>query len=343
MCPAKKQFDEKSLFLKIIHFTGLVVLSVIAIMALTWGAAALWIDGPGHMLGVVFIASLFLASGIVLYKVRPYWLALLAVVAGVGLVAIWWLSIVPSNDRDWLPDVSRLANAELQGNRLTISNLRNFNYRSETDFDVNWETRHYDLENLRGLDIFLCYWGPTNIAHTILSWEFDNDRYLAISIETRKEKGESYSAIRGFFRQYEVYYVVSDERDVVRLRTNSRGEQLYLYNLSVRRPVAKSLLLDYVNEIKQLAQKPRWYNALTHNCTTAIRYHADHVLTAAPWDLRMLVNGQVDQMLYERKRISTSVPFDELRRLSNITSKALVANYREFSREIRHELPRSQL
>lgn len=331
-----KQPVERSRFRRTLNGALYLILTAMTVLALSWAGAALWFDGPtSRLLSYLLLGALVLACGTLLQTVRPYILALAAILTLVGLITIWWLAITPSNDRDWLPDVAKLTTAELMNNQLTIHNQRNINYRSETDFDSHWETRHYDLEKLRSLDIFLCYWGPTNIAHTILSWGFDNDRYLAISIETRKERGETYSAVRGFFRQYEVYYVVADERDVVRLRTNYRGEQLYLYRMSVTRSAAKDLLLDYIEEINRLAEHPRWYNALTHNCTTAIRYHSNHVTTVQPWDLRMLVNGQVDQMLYERKRVATSIPFEVLRRESAISDKAKKSNLNNFSRQIR--------
>ena len=126
--------------------------------------------------------------------------------------------------------------------RVTIQNVRNFKYRSETDYDQRWETRTYNLDQIRGVDLFLSFWGPTQIAHTIVSWEFDDGQHLAISIETRKAKGESYSALRGFFRQYELYYVVADERDLVGLRTNYRGEQVYLYRIRVPAPTGTGSL-----------------------------------------------------------------------------------------------------
>src|SRR6202035_2568939 len=112
-------------------------------------------------------------------------------------------------------------------------------------------------------DMFLSYWGPTLIAHTIASWEFDDGRHLAISIETRKERGETYSALRGFFRQYELVYVVADEHDLIGLRTDYRGEQVYLYRLRVSAVPARALLVDYLQEINRLAEHPQWYNALT--------------------------------------------------------------------------------
>ena len=187
------------------------------------------------------------------------------------VVVAAWLAIPPSNTRDWQPDVATLAFADIHGDRVIVHNVRNAEYRTETDYTVRLEDRALDLSQLRSLDVFLVHWGSRLIAHTIMSWGFEGDRYLAISIETRKEKGEQYSALRGFFRQYELVFVVADERDVVRLRTNVRGEDVHVYRLDVPPEDARRLLLRYLQEINQLREHPEWYNALTDNCTTAIQ------------------------------------------------------------------------
>ena len=208
---------------------------------------------------------------------RPFWRAL--AVWGVGFLAIivWWSTLQPSNDRDWQPDVAKVAWAEVSGDKLTFHNVRDFDYRSETDFTPRYEDRVYDLSKLRGLDLVMSYWGSPAIAHTIMSWEFEGSRPLAISIETRKSKGQEYSAVKGFFRHYEIIYVAADERDVVRVRTNYRGEDDYLYRLKVAPEQARALLMDYVTTMNALAKTPEFYNALVDNCTTSIRQHVTHV------------------------------------------------------------------
>ncbi|MGO9932398.1 MAG: DUF4105 domain-containing protein [Steroidobacteraceae bacterium] len=218
--------------------------------------------------------------------------------------------------------------------------MRNFKYRSESDYEQRWETRTYNLDRIRGIDLFLSFWGPTQIAHTIVSWDFGDGEHLAISIETRKEKGESYSALRGFFRQYELYYVVADERDLVGLRTNHRDEQVYLYHISTSASQARALLVDYLEEVNQLADHPQWYNALTQNCTTRIRGHGQNIGAAGRFDWRLLANGHLDQLLYERGQIDASLPFEQLRARSNITERAKSAgDSPDFSIRIRQGLP----
>jgi len=302
-----------------------------------WACAALFFDSP---LSGWITAAFALAAIAVVGWIRPFWKGLFCYCALFLAVIFWWLSIEPSNEREWLPDVARLPSAEIDGDLITIRNVRNFTYRSEFDYDEHWEERHYDLSKLQGVDIFLIYWGSPWIAHTIMSWVFEDGPPLAISIETRKEVGEEYSAVRGFFRQFELYYVVSDERDVVRLRTNHRGEDVYLYHLIAKPETARNVLLAYLEEINRLSQKPRWYNAFRYNCTTAIRHHIQSVTPGSPFDWRILLNGRLDELGYQRGTIDTSMPFEELRMQSNITERAkAIAEDSDFSTGIREGLP----
>src|SRR5271163_3492947 len=317
-----------------------IAMSAIVVAAVAWGVMAIWFDGPhSRVLAGAMVAGLTLASIGLAALVRPLFRGLAVALFPVIVVGLWWTSIPASNTRDWTPDVARTARATLNGNLVTIENVRNFNYRSESDYDERWETRTYDLDKISGMDLFLSFWGPTEIAHTIISWDFDDGQHLAISIETRKQKGESYSAIRGFFRQYELYYVVADERDLVGLRTNYRGEQVYLYRIRIPPQQARALLIDYLDEVNQLADRPEWYNALTQNCTTTIRGHTQHIGAAGSLDWRMLVNGHLDELLYERGQIDTSLPFAEVKLRSDITDAAKAAgDVPDFSAKIRQGL-----
>jgi hypothetical protein len=306
-------------------------------VSFAWACAALYFDGPFS--GLIAVAFACAALGI-LGWVRPFSKGLAFFGALFLAVLIWWLSLEPSNEREWLPDVARLPAAEIDGDRVVVRNVRNFVYRSEFDYDERWEERTYDLSKLKGVDVFLIYWGSPWIAHTIMSWVFEDQPPLAISIETRKEVGEEYSAVRGFFRQFEIYYVVSDELDVIRLRTDHRGEDVYLYRLLASPELARDVLLDYFEEINQLAAKPRWYNAFRYNCTTAIRHHVQNVAPGSPFDWRILLNGHIDQLAYERGNIDTSLPFDELKQKSEINERArAVVRDSDFSTKIREGLP----
>jgi hypothetical protein len=257
-----------------------------------------------------------------------------------ALVLGWWLSIAPRNDRLWLADVSRLPAMRVEGQRLTVTNVRNFEYRSEQDFTARWEERSYDLSRLAGLDLAIGDWGAGLIVHTMLSWEFEGGEHLVVSIETRKEEGESYSALRGFFRQFELYYAVGDERDILGVRAGVRAERVRVYRLSLSPDRARSLLLSYAQRINRLAEEPAWYNAATHNCTTSIRLHAIELGIERPWDWRVLVNGRGEELLYSQGMVDTSLPFEELRARSDVTEAARAAlGSPDFSARIRAGLP----
>ncbi|MDQ8020568.1 MAG: DUF4105 domain-containing protein [Moraxellaceae bacterium] len=305
-----------------------------------WAVAALSIDAawapwPG-------LACALLMTGLLAW-LRPFRYAL----AGCGLIVIgviaWWLHLAPGSERDWQADVTRPPRATLDGHMLTIENVRNFRYHGadDTDSEQHWETRRYDLSKIIGLDIYLSSWGPQHIAHTIMSWRFADGPPLAISIETRKERGESYSAVLGFFRQYELYYVVADERDVIGVRTGHRGETIRLYAIAGRRDGARRLLMGYIKDINALAAQPRWYNAFTTNCTTVIFDNVQHVFGVSKlWDWRVYANAHLPEMLYEEGFVDTTMPYAELQQRSDITAAAQAADGADdFSTRIRANLP----
>ena len=310
-------------------------------LALAWGAAALLYTVPGpHALAVGLAAGVALLGWAALAfdhsLGRAVGIAALLLV-GVGL---WWSQLRPSNLEDWAPENARTPRGEISGDELLLHDVRDFDYHTETDFTQRWETRRYDLGKLRGLDLFLSHWGSPAIAHTILSWQFEDAPPLAISIETRKDKHQQYDAIAGFFRNYPILYVPADERDLVRLRTNYRGENVWLYQLRMPVPRARALLVDYVEEMNRLAARPEWYNALTENCTTAILTHVQQVGGSVPLDWRLFANGHLDELLYERGAIANGIPFDELRERSHIDARAKAADQDPaFSERIREGLP----
>lgn len=327
--------------MRVVRILLTVVLCLLALLGLAWGGAALWFDGPSARWLAGVLAVAFVLSGLAtLIAVRPPARAAVVLLVLIGGVAFWWSRIPARNDRDWQADVAQLPSATIDGDRVTVRNVRNFDYRSETDFTEHWDTRTYDLSQLRGGDMFFSFWGPTLIAHTIASWDFGDGQHLAISIETRKQRGESYSALLGFFRQYELYYVVADERDVIGVRTNHRGERVYLYRIRLPPGRSRALALDYLEQVNRLVEQPRWYNALTQNCTTTIREHAARVGPVQSWSWQILANGYLDQLWYERGVLDTSLPFAELKSRSDITERAKAADGDPaFSTRIREGLP----
>jgi len=176
----------------------------------------------------------------------------------------------------------------------------------------------------------------------MVSFGFQGGDYVCFSIETRKEVGENYSALRGFFRQYELTYVIADERDLVRLRTNYRqGEDAYLYRIKTKPEGARALFLSYLERANRLHQRAEWYNALTGNCTTNIRVQADEARGGrSPFDWRILANGHGDELLYERGRIAANLPFADLKQQSKINARAREADQDPaFAKRIREGLP----
>ena len=261
-------------------------------------------------------------------------------VLATALAAGWWRSLRPSNDRDWRPEVARVATSEMQGDRVTVRNVRNFRYRSVDDFEERWEERHYDLAALEGLDIFFIDWGAPLINHTILSWSFKDGQHLAVSVEVRKRKGQGYSALKALFRQFELIYIVADENDVIKLRTNYRREQVYLYRLRTSPAQARALLLDFLQEINVVAATPIWYNALAANCTSIIRERVIHAGGEVPWSWKLFANAYLPELLYRRGSFDTSRPFPELKAMSHVNERALaVKEGEDFSARIRKGLP----
>jgi hypothetical protein len=256
------------------------------------------------------------------------------------LILVWWFTLEPSNTRDWQPDVAILPRAEINGDLITLRNIRNCEYTSETQYTVNHYDKTVRLSQLKAVDLFLVYWGSPLIAHTMLSFQFGDDDFVCVSIETRKTVDEEYSALRGFFRQYELIYVLADERDLVRLRTNFRNEDVYLYRLAFNPDVAGPVFLQYLHQINELYARPQWYNALISNCTSNIRGHARPYTRDARIDWRILVNGFVDEMAYERGMLDTRLPFAELKRTSHINARArALGDDPDFSLRIRDGLP----
>ena len=263
-----------------------------------------------------------------------------AVMLVAALAVGWWVRLRPSNDRDWRRDVARLATAQIRGDHVTVRNVRNFRYRSVEDFDERWEERSYDLSLLAGLDIFFIAWGPKLYNHTILSWSFADGQRLAISVEVRKRRDQGYSAWKAFFRQYELVYVAADERDVIKLRTNYRREQVYLYRVITSRSAARSLLLAYLEAMNEIAVRPLWYNALTANCTTVIRQRVIHAGGRLPFSWRYFANAYLPPLLYRRGLLDRSRPLEELKAMSHINPRAQrTAETDDFSKRIREGLP----
>jgi len=308
-----------------------------------WGVGAIYYSPlPGETLRAV-LAGIFVVAtilGFALLPRRRRTLTIFLVVFAV-LVALFF-QIPASNDRDWQPEVSQTPYATINGDLVTIHGVRNLDYRTETDFTPRWETRTYDLSRLDSVDLIAVYWGSKAIAHTMLSFGFGGKDYVAISIETRKEIGESYSTIAGFFRHYELVYIVADERDIIRVRTTYRQPQEDVYVYRVRAPLAngRRVFLDYIKTMNEMRKRPRFYNTLTTNCTTGVWLHTKMNPESPPLSWKILLSGYVPDYLYDLGRLDTTRPFAELERLSLVNARAHAADRDPaFSQRIREGLP----
>lgn len=310
------------------HWIAVALAWLIILALCAWAGAALYVDmPPGRQLLAAGGFVIFLIG--VFYIIRPRFLRMGLCLAGFAVVLAWWLSLTPSNERDWQKDVDRTAWADIAGDHVTINNLRNFDYRTEFDYQPNWETRSYDRAQIQGIDIFLTFWGSPWIAHPIVSFQFADGQHVAFSVETRKVVGQDYSAFLGFFRQYALTYIVADERDVIRLRTNYRvGEEVYLYHSTATPEAARSVFLDYLRTVNALHEQAQFYNAITSNCTTNIRVHTSAASRSLPpWDWRLLLNGKSDEFAYQYGRLVTAgLPFDALKTQAHINDAARAAD-----------------
>ncbi len=305
----------------------ILLLWLLTIGALLWAMGAIIYDFPCSAMSKFAAFGLLIGCGMIAYRIRGPWRKLLGVASLILLILLWWFSLRPSNQRNWQQDVAESPWAEIKGDEITIHNVRRNDYRSESDYTTTWETRTVRLSQLAGCDIAITYWGSPWMAHPIASFQFTDAPPICFSIETRKEVGEKYSAIGGIYRQYELIYIVADERDLIRLRTNFRkGEDVYLYRTNATAEQTRDAFLEYLQAMNTLHVKPRWYNALTTNCTSAIRNQREKSKRQR-WDWRMLLNGKGDEMLYERNTIQRGgLSFAELKSCSHINQAAIKAD-----------------
>jgi len=320
-------------------------LLVLAILGLTaWAALALHLGPPQSTFWAIAIAAVGLLAAIsaVLPRLR-WWPLALFVVAFIAFEVRWGL-VTPSNDRNWQPDVALLPFATFAGDMVTIHNIRNFDYRSETDYTPRYYDKTYDLRQLDSVDLIAVYWMGDAIAHIMVSFGFAEHDFVAVSIETRKEVGESYDTLRGFFRQYELTYIVGDERDLIRLRTNYRKdppEDAYLYRTNTPPENVRHLFLSYFQKINQLREQAEFYNTLTTNCTTNVLMHTKVNPGKHRYSWKILLSGYAPLYTYELGRLDTSLPFEELKRRSHINAAAHAADQAaDFSQQIRAGLPK---
>jgi len=329
------------------RIVGWICLGLAIAIASAWGVFAILNAPAGAPALRPALAALYGLAGLGalagLFAPRWRMRALGAFLAAVLVFSVAWSRIEPSNDRPWRAEEAALPYATIDGDRVTVHNIRNFQYRSESDFTPAYYDKTFDLRRLDSVDLVSVYWMGPDIAHIFLSFGFAGEDFLAISIEARKEQGEGYSTIEGFFRHYELFYVVADERDVIGVRAIHRKdppEDVYLYRLVGPVENARRLFMEYLREINSLRERPEFYNSLTTNCTSNIWLHTRVNAGHLPYSWKVLVSGHVPEYVYEAGRLDTSLPFEELRQRGHINARAREAGSApDFSQRIRQGLP----
>ncbi len=320
-----------------------ILVALLVLIATLWGALALWFRFPLPETPRLILALLFSAIGlwatVSLFagsRRAPF------LVFGVGLLGVvaWWATILPPETGDWSPDVARQVTGTVEGNILTLENVRDFEWHSLHDATDRWETRSYDLDTLETTDLFMSYWSGPAIAHMVISFGFADGEYLAWSVEVRRTLGSAYSPVADFFKNQNLVIIAASERDVIGTRTNIRGEDVQLYRLDTDPQAARELLLQYVKDSNALADQPVFYNSIFTNCTTVV-FEMIHSLTKTyPLNWRIVVNGYLPEYIYAQGVVDTQIPFEELREMSHIVPKALAVGLTpEYSSAIRVGVP----
>jgi hypothetical protein len=327
-------------------FLALTIAGLAIVVATGWGALVLFYLAPGSGTVRAALAWVFVALGLITLGALAVRRARRPAAGGFAiafvLVSVVWSGATPSNDRDWQPEVAVLPYATIDGDRVTVHNIRNFDYRTETEFTPAYYERTFDLRRLDRVDLVAVYWMGPAIAHLFLTFGFGSE-HLAISIEARKARSKPYATLPGFFRQYELVYVVADERDVIRVRTNYRKsppEEVYLFRTVGPIENGRRIFLDYMRDINELREHPRFYNTLTTNCTAMILAHAAVNPGHIPYSWKVLFSGYAPEYVYQRGRLDRNLPFEELTRRSLVNAAAQDADRApDFSRRIRVGLP----
>lgn len=306
---------------------GLFTLCVI--LSSVWLCLALWIQQP--------LGSFFSRAAIVLWVL--FALSLIGVYVSGHLFSrrtdiiiycvaftcslAWYFSLDARQDRDWNPEVAEQLHYQKNGDIVQLHNVRNFDWHADGSYDIRWEDRSIDLNKITGINVITSYWMGPQIAHTLVSFDFADQKPLVFSIEIRKEKGEDFSAIGGFFRKYELSLVASDEKDLIYTRSNIRHEQVYLFPVKMPAPERKALFIEYLHKADELRAEAKWYNTLTSNCTTLVFDMVQAINPQRlPKDYRLLASGYLPNYLYDLKALNQNYSMKEWYRLAHINPRA---------------------
>lgn len=310
-----------------------------------WGALALWYRGPFGEVGKAALLGAWIGFGLVAltHAWRRPAQGLAAMALGFAGLLIWWGSITPRGDLTWAPELAvQFTGAQdpADPDRVTLTGVRNFDWRSPDEFTQRWETREYDLGALTGADMMLTYWEGQAIAHAMVSFGFEDGRHLAFSGEVRREAKQEYSEIGGLFKEFELILLAGDERDIVRLRSNVEGEDVRLYRVAMSRELMRELFLAYVATANSLAARPAWYNTITANCTTIVFEMVRRIAPGLPLDWRLILSGYLPEYLYGIGALDMRRSLPDLEAMARIADRARAADRdADFSAAIRAGVP----
>jgi hypothetical protein len=318
-------------------FTVFIVSPALLLIGL-WSALAIHFPSISHQSFRTTLAWAFVIGFAAAFAfIRNRRRTTLCLLGAFAAVLVWWLTISPTHDRDWDDLAAVLPSATIDGDMVTIRNIRNFEYRSATDFTPHYYDRTFDLSKIRTLDFLICYWGSNEkTAHSMLSFGFSDGKYLCLSVEARPERGETYAPIGGMFKKHELIYVLGDELDLIRSRTHFRDERVYLYPTASPPADVHTMFLEIIKRVNEIKSQPEFYNTLTHNCTTSLAASGRTILPPNPFDIRLLLNGYADRMAYDNGWIATKDSFAETRKRHYVNQyvegKPDTANFSELIR-----------
>jgi hypothetical protein len=331
---------QKPLVVRVLVVLGFVASAVFA-------AGVLWYQGPEAWLIRAALIAAWLAFAVacaVGFFRGAGARTLIGYAAAFAALALWFALIEPRDDRVWSPEMARTLTYERDGNVIILSNVRYFDWTAPATAIERWEKRRYDLNALKSVDVLSLYWKGPRIAHTYFSFVWSNGEALSISVEIRKELGEAYSPIGGFFKAYELAILAGDERDFYGWRVFFPKEDIQLFRTRATPSEARALLLALLGSANELAKTPVFYNTLTENCTTEVWMLTESLGVGKPNDTRILASGYLPEFLYDLKILDTAHPLTILRNEGHILPAARVALDRglvgpAFSRAIREGIP----
>lgn len=288
---------------------------LLAALLLLWGGLAVHFQIASGLRPLLFGAIAVVALGFAVLAWQGRWWLLWGGMAGLlSIFVIWWSLLEPRHDRDWRAEVARGVTASFNGDgTVTLHDIRDFRWTSETEALEQWDTRTYNPDRITSVDMILSIWNSPYIAHTLVSFGFEDGRHLAFSGEIRKEKTEIYSTLGGFFRKFELVLVAADERDIVRLRTDERGEQVSLYPIDMPAELRKDLFLSLLDLGNDLAEQPAWYNTATMNCTTVPFRLLTRLTSGIPLDPAVLLSGLLPEYAHRLGVLPADMTIDEVR------------------------------